>query len=80
MNRNWRQFYVGFMAGVASVGIAGEGGQPANSSAAVSHMPRLIRVAGAQLPVVNDVQKNLAAITRAIEFATREKADVLVTP
>jgi len=40
----------------------------------------VLRVAGAQLPVRNDVQKNLEAITRAIEFAAREKADVLVTP
>ena len=31
-------------------------------------------------PVRNDVQKNLEAITRAIEFAAREKADVFVTP
>lgn len=39
-----------------------------------------LRVAGAQLPVSRDVRKNLAAITRAIEFAEREKAAVLVTP
>ena len=39
-----------------------------------------LRVAGAQIPVVRDVQKNVAAISRAIEFAAREKADVLVTP
>ena len=42
--------------------------------------PHVLRVAGAQLPVTKDVQKNLEAITRAIEFAAREKADVLVTP
>jgi predicted amidohydrolase len=42
--------------------------------------PRTLRVAGAQLPVTQDVQKNFAAVTRAIEFAAREKADVLVTP
>ena len=39
-----------------------------------------LRAAGAQLPVTKDVQKNREAITRAIEFAAREKADVLVTP
>jgi predicted amidohydrolase len=42
--------------------------------------PHALRVAGAQLPVTKDVQKNLEAITRAIEFAAREKADILVTP
>jgi len=45
-----------------------------------SRKAHVLRVAGAQLPVRNDVQKNLEAITRAIEFAAREKADVLVTP
>ena len=39
-----------------------------------------MRLAGVQLPVTSNVQKNLAAITRAIEFAAREKADILVTP
>jgi len=39
-----------------------------------------LRVAGAQIPVVRDIPKNVASITRAIEFAAREKADVLVTP
>jgi predicted amidohydrolase len=39
-----------------------------------------IRVAGAQLPVGRDIEANVAAITRAIDFAAREKADVLVTP
>ena len=39
-----------------------------------------IRVAGAQIPVGTDIAENVAAITRAIEFAAREKADVLVTP
>jgi len=45
-----------------------------------SRKAHVLRVAGAQLPVRNDVQKNLEAITRAIEFAAREKADVFVTP
>ncbi len=45
-----------------------------------SRKAHVLRVAGAQLPVRNDVQKNLEAITRAIEFAAREKAEVLVTP
>jgi predicted amidohydrolase len=39
-----------------------------------------IRVAGAQIPVGRDVAVNIEALTRAIEFAAREKADVLVTP
>jgi predicted amidohydrolase len=39
-----------------------------------------LRVAGAQFSVVGDVRKNVEAITRAIQFAAREKADVLVTP
>ncbi|MEI6782138.1 MAG: nitrilase-related carbon-nitrogen hydrolase [Verrucomicrobiota bacterium] len=45
-----------------------------------SRKAHVLRVAGAQLPVRNDVQKNLGAITRASELAAREKADVLVTP
>lgn len=39
-----------------------------------------LRVAGAQLHVTTNVEANVAAISRAIEFAAREKADVLVTP
>jgi predicted amidohydrolase len=42
--------------------------------------PDKLRVAGAQIPVVPDIQKNLVAITRAIDYAVAEKADVLVTP
>ena len=45
-----------------------------------SRKAHVLWVAGAQLPVRKDVQKNPEAITRAIEFAAREKADVLVTP
>jgi predicted amidohydrolase len=43
-------------------------------------MPNELRVAGAQIPVTRNVEKNVEAITRAIDFAAREKADVLVTP
>lgn len=39
-----------------------------------------LRVAGAQIPVSRDLDKNVATILRAIEFARREKAEVLVTP
>lgn len=39
-----------------------------------------IRVAGAQIPVGLDIAANVAAISRAIDFAAREKADILVTP
>jgi len=39
-----------------------------------------IRVAGAQLPVTNDVELNAAGILRAIEWARTELADVLLTP
>lgn len=39
-----------------------------------------LRVAGAQIPVTRDVSKNVATLRRAIDFAAREKADVLVTP
>jgi len=42
--------------------------------------PWLLRVAGAQIPVSRDLQQNVLALSRAIEFARREKADVLVTP
>ncbi|MDP6379970.1 MAG: carbon-nitrogen hydrolase family protein [Phycisphaerae bacterium] len=39
-----------------------------------------IRVAGAQLPVTDDVEANAAEISRAIDFASDEKADILLTP
>jgi predicted amidohydrolase len=39
-----------------------------------------LRVAGAQIPVSRDLQKNVATLSRAIEFARREKVAVLVTP
>jgi len=39
-----------------------------------------LRVAGAQIPVGRDVAANVAAISRAIDYAAAEKADILVTP
>jgi predicted amidohydrolase len=39
-----------------------------------------IRVAGAQIAVTNDIDRNVATIARAIEFAAAEKADALLTP
>lgn len=39
-----------------------------------------LRIAGAQIPVTRDIQANTQAILRALEFAIREKADVLLTP
>ncbi|HUW55796.1 MAG TPA: carbon-nitrogen hydrolase family protein [Planctomycetota bacterium] len=39
-----------------------------------------LRVAGAQIPVTEDVASNEAAIGRAIDFARKEKADILLTP
>src|SRR5688572_22155624 len=48
--------------------------------APIAAPPARGRVAGAQIHVTTDIAANVAAITRAIEFAQREKADVLVTP
>jgi predicted amidohydrolase len=39
-----------------------------------------IIVAGAQLPVTENIQANLAAIRRAIDFAADVHADILLTP
>jgi len=39
-----------------------------------------IRVAGAQLPVTGDIAANAAAIHRAVDFAVREQAAILLTP
>lgn len=39
-----------------------------------------LRVAGAQIPVTQDVEANIAAIERGIEFASEERADILLTP
>ncbi|MHC4401081.1 MAG: carbon-nitrogen hydrolase family protein [Planctomycetota bacterium] len=42
--------------------------------------PKRLRVAVAQIPVTRDVAANLQTITRAIDHATAQKADVLLTP
>ncbi len=39
-----------------------------------------LRVAGAQIPVTEDVASNVEVISRAIDFALREKADIVLTP
>ena len=39
-----------------------------------------IRVAAAQIPVTRDIEANLKAIHRAMDFAVAEKAEVLLTP
>jgi predicted amidohydrolase len=39
-----------------------------------------IRVAGAQLPITTDVEANVAAIGRAIDWASKRGADILLTP
>lgn len=39
-----------------------------------------ITVAGAQMPVTVDIDRNVAAILRAIEYAASVSADVLLTP
>lgn len=40
----------------------------------------ILRVAGAQIPVTKDVESNLKAINRAIDYAIDEDADILLTP
>ena len=40
---------------------------------------KTIRVAGAQIPITADIESNLAAINRAIDFAVAQKADILLT-
>ncbi|MFA6109979.1 MAG: carbon-nitrogen hydrolase family protein [Candidatus Latescibacterota bacterium] len=39
-----------------------------------------LRIAGAQIAVTRDLEANAAAVSRAIEFARQERADVLLTP
>ncbi|MBE0699609.1 MAG: hypothetical protein IH586_22010, partial [Anaerolineaceae bacterium] len=39
-----------------------------------------LRVAGAQIPVTEDITKNIAALLRAIDFARDVNADILLTP
>ena len=39
-----------------------------------------LKVAGAQLPVVRDIDANVAAIHRAIDFAVAQGANILLTP
>lgn len=40
----------------------------------------MVRIAGASLPVTKDILKNSEGIHRAIEFAARAGADILLTP
>ena len=39
-----------------------------------------IRVSGAQIPVVADIESNVKVIDRAIDYAAGENADILLTP
>ena len=39
-----------------------------------------LTVAGAQIPVTTNIQRNAEAIVRGIEFAADRKADILITP
>ncbi len=39
-----------------------------------------IRIAAAQIPVTEDIDANIAFIERAIDFAARERAEILLTP
>jgi predicted amidohydrolase len=39
-----------------------------------------VRVAGAQIPVTRDVESNLSALRRAVDYAAGQRADVLLTP
>jgi predicted amidohydrolase len=39
-----------------------------------------IRVAGAQIPVTKDINSNIKAIERGIDYATSQNADILLTP
>lgn len=39
-----------------------------------------LRVAGAQIPVTNDVSTNVNLITQAIDFSASNNADILLTP
>ena len=39
-----------------------------------------IRVSGAQIPVTENIESNVKAIERAIDYAVSEKADILLTP
>ncbi len=41
---------------------------------------KVLRVAAAQIPVTLDVEKNIQTIGRAIEYAIKKKADILLTP
>jgi predicted amidohydrolase len=39
-----------------------------------------IRISGAQIPVIEDINTNVKTIERAIDYAISEKADILLTP
>lgn len=39
-----------------------------------------LRIAGAQIPVFEDLNRNFNAVTRAVRYAAENKADILLTP
>ena len=39
-----------------------------------------IRVSGAQISVTQDIESNIKAIDRAIDYAISQKAEILLTP
>ena len=41
---------------------------------------KTIRVAAAQIPVTRDIAENVKTITRSIDWAIAENADILLTP
>ena len=45
-----------------------------------AELEKELRVATAQIPVTSDIAENAAAIHRALDVASREGADILLTP
>ncbi len=75
--RNRRNIYVSMVAIATLCALSVSAlGQPADDAQAAKRL----RVAVAQIAVVNDINANIETIFRAIDRAHSEKADILLTP
>ncbi len=57
-----------------------QGGATKSASSSDTESSTLLRVAIAQIPVTRSIPSNIETISRAIDFAFAEKADILLTP
>ncbi len=75
-----RRKFLATGAALSAVCVAMPGDQNSAATTKTGEECMELRVAGAQLPVKEDIRANVALIENAIDFAVSEKADILLTP